>query len=430
MAKRENHLVVTDENGADSNVLAKSESEIRIEGRPIETPYYMKIYRKFRGGRFVSILALILFVLTMLTVYSSEITLENFKYLMKYLDINVITAPNEFQPVSYESGAEMDFAFYRGDFVVLTESTLNMYDQIGTLSVNAPMTTSTPTLAVSDQYLLAYDKGGYAYSVFNSFSLLYSTTMEYPISSAAVSDEGVYAVVSRNRNYLSVVYVYDKNFNLIDKIQKDKYVMSVDLTDDGKKLLVFSMYGDSVGEYCGELQIFNIETGTVEQTVPFTDQMPLKAVFNEKGGVSLLFSDHLSFYGEQLQPLASHISFDSNSASLFVLGDRFSAIAENENVVGYQSTVSMYGTDGTKLADFRVSGQLTEMIACGNQFYLLTSDKLYIGNTDGSMLTLDVDKDALGVITSDDGEMVFVCYSNRAYTVEIPEGDANDGNPD
>lgn len=428
MAKRNSDLIVADEKG--ETALSKKESEIRVDGRPIENPYYMKIYRKFRGARFVSILALILFVLMMLTVYSSEITLENFKYLMKYLDINVITAPNEFQPVSYESGAEMDFAFYRGDFVVITESALNMYDQIGTLSVNSPLTTSTPTLAVSDQYLLAYDKGGYSYSVFNSFSALYTTTMEYPISSAAVSDEGVYAIVSRNRNYLSVVYVYDKNFNLIDKIQKDKYVMSVDISDDGKKLLVFSMYGDTVGEFCGELQLFNIETSTVEQTVPFTDQMPLKAVFNENDGASLIFSDHLSFYDSNLQPLSSQVTFDGNSASHFVLGDRFSAIAVSENVVGYKSTVTMYGLDGAKIADFSVSGQLTEMIAYGDCFYLLTSNRLYVGSMDGSLKEIDVEDGALSVIASDDGEMIFVCYSNRAHTVDIPTEENDDDHSD
>lgn len=428
MAKRNSELIVADERV--ETALSQKESEIRVDGRPIENPYYMKIYRKFRGARFVSILALILFVLMMLTVYSSEITLENFKYLMKYLDINVITAPNEFQPVSYESGAEMDFAFYRGDFVVITESALNMYDQIGTLSVNSPFTTSTPTLVVSDQYLLAYDKGGYSYSVFNSFSMLYTTTMEYPISNAAVSDEGVYAIVSRNRNYLSVVYVYDKNFNLIDKIQKDKYVMSVDISDDGKKLLVFSMYGDTVGEFCGELQLFNIETSTVEQTVPFTDQMPLKAVFNENDGASLIFSDHLCFYDSDLQPLSSQVTFDGNSASHFVLGDRFSAIAVSENVVGYKSTVTMYGLDGAKIDDFRVSGQLTEMIACGDRFYLLTSNRLYVGSTDGSLKEIDVEDDALSVIASDDGEMIFVCYSNRAHTVDIPTEENDDDHSD
>ena len=426
MAKKRAELITTDNN--DQTALAQAgETEIRLDGRPSENPYYMRIYRKFRAARFVSILALILFVLTMLTVYSSEITLENFKYLMKYLDINVITAPNEFQPVSYESGSEMDFAFYRGDFAVVTESALNMYDQIGTLSLNVPLTMSNPTLSVSDQYLLAYDKGGYTYSVFNSFSQLYSNTMEYPISLAIAGNAGNYVIVSRNRNYLSAVYVYDKNFNMIDMIQKDKYVMSVDLSDDGKKLLVFSMYGDSVGQYCGELQVFNIDTGKVDATANFTDQLPLKAVFNENGGVNMLFSDHLCFYDSNLKPIVSRVDFDENAVSLFVLGDRFSAVAVSENVVGYKSTVNLYGLDGSPLCQYLVSGQLVQMRAYGDHYYLLTTEQLYIGNMEGELDSIDVERGAVDVITSEDGEMVFICYNNRAYAVKTEEEDSDDG---
>lgn len=391
---------------------------IAIEGRPTEDPYYLKISKSFRTARFIIILLLILFVLSMLTVYSSEITVENFKYLMKYMDINLITSPDEFKDLNYESGAKMDFGFYQGNFVAVRENGLSVYDQFANTVLETSHSMVSPYLTTSEKYILVFDRGSYTYSLMNSFSVLYTGSTEYPIAAGDVCDEGSSVIVSRNLSYLSVVSVYDSNFNLVGQLQKDKYVTSVDLSENGEKLAVLSMFGDNDGRYCGELQIYNVKKGEIEATVDYFDTLPLKVQFLSDGKVCVLFSDEFRFYTPSLEPAGAVAEFDGKAAKLYAIGDRFCAVAVSETGIGYQSKVNLFDTEGKPLAEYRVSGQLTKMTISGDRFYLLTTDRLYTGGLTGALSYIDVEKDGLDVFANESGEMLFLCYSNRARVLD------------
>lgn len=101
-----------------------------------------------------------------------------------------------------------------------------------------------------------------------------------------------------------------------------------------------------------------------------------------------------------------------------MIGDRFCAVAVSETGIGYQSKVNLFDTEGKPLAEYRVSGQLTKMTISGDRFYLLTTDRLYTGGLTGALSYIDVEKDGLDVFANESGEMLFLCYSNRARVLD------------
>lgn len=378
-----------------------------------ENPYYIKIANKYRILKYVTILITVVFAIVMLTAYGTDITAENFQYLIKDLDITTVSSSRDFDKVIYNGGTSSSFGIYKNELVVVNSGSTMLYRPSGAQSFNKTNDYYNPKLLVSDKYFMVYDRGdtSCSYSIYNSFAELHSGSYEYPITLATICDNGAYALVTRDSSNRSVVYVYSKDFKLRNEIKKDKYVIGAAIKDDGSKIALASVY-DSEGDYETELIVLNIGQEKPLFTVYEKGLMPLKAMWLSHDRICVLYTDCAIIYDSNGQR-SSEISLGGMQSLVFTMGEDMFAAVYNTTVVGYDKTVNIYDKNADLIYSSNLQGELICAKINNSKLYLLFEQELIeIDPENKEVKKGSVEPNAKDVVFYSD--TVVVCYSGFA----------------
>ena len=294
---------------AKDTALQKQEEEMSPEiyvdeaealGPTVYNEGYMKKAAFFRNLRYGIILVLVLFLIGMLNLYREEITIENFRYLLRNVNFELRIEMGETGSISYTSNDTNAFAIYRSSLAQISDRQIAIYDAGGRTSYTGTLSYQSPAICASDKYVLAYDRSGGSYSLYTTFSQAHSASTGYPITDADLADNGVYVIASRSKEYFGTVEVYNVSFQLMNKIQKNKYIASVDLSADGKMLLIASYY---VGDEGIETEIMTLAVDSDEPTLLFTIPgiLPWEAAWMEpnNGEFVLICEEGVKFFNSK-----------------------------------------------------------------------------------------------------------------------------------
>ena len=266
-------------------------------GPKIYNERYLKkasVYRYFRYGILILLVA---FLLGMLNLFKEEIPVENFRYLIRNVNFELRTELGEAGSISYDSNPLNTFAIYKDYLAQLSDRQIAIYDDSGRTSYTGSLNYSSPAIASSNKYLLAFDRSGGEYSLYTGFSQVHTASTGYPISDADLSDEGIYVIATRSKDYFGVVEVYSSSFQLMNKIQKNKYIASVDLSEDGETLLIASYYVGNSG-ICTELMALSIYSDTPSLLTTVEGTMPMEAMWISEDRFVLVCDRGVNFYDQ------------------------------------------------------------------------------------------------------------------------------------
>lgn len=343
----------------------------RKKGSSKKNIYYLNIAKRYRAVKFIILTVFIAYLLSMIAIFRNEITVENFRYLIKYLDTNSPEYTGETRRITYDPAADIQLGLFKGELAVVRGKSVDIYNMLGNLTLSYVINYAKPVLKVSKQYMLIYSQNESSYTINNIFSELYGESLDFPISGAAVSDSGSYAIITKTLEYRSAVYIYDKNFNRLAHVLKgDKLVMDVDISSDGNRTLVLSVYTLN-GEFYTELLMMR---SPYSETSQHTNIVPsscgVKCGFNAAGGYTVICDDKILFYsgGDEL---ISTYSYNNLVPLNFFLGDYYSVLAFNENIIGSNNNVYVFGSGGELLYKGVISGQITDIDGDSETIYFL-----------------------------------------------------------
>ncbi len=378
-----------------------------------ENPYYIKIANRYAILKYVSILLTLVFALTMLTAFSSDITPENFQYLLKDLDITGVLSGSEFDSVIYSGGSTSSFGIYRGELAVINAGSTMLYKPSGALSYSDTNKFYNPRLVISDKYMLIYDRGDttFSYSVYNSFAELHSERFEYPITLADLSDNGAYAIVTRDDSFRSIVYVYDRNFKLKNTVKKDKYVLSVSMSESGSKLAIASVY-DKDGSFETEIMVLGVSSYTPDFTIIEKGKIPLKSEWLTSGDLAVVYSDSAVIYSPSGVKRAA-IDLTGHSSHAFDLDSSLMVSVYNTTVLGYDKTVNIYDRNADLIMTESLEGELIKILPQKEKVCLLFEDRaVLIDTVSKEVKEAPIKPNAKDIAFY--GNTVIVCYSGGA----------------
>ncbi len=380
-----------------------------------ENKYYTRIAGKFKICKYITAVLALVFSVVMLTVFSSDLSSENFKYLIKDLDITGLISDGDFASVIYNGSADTEFGIYRGELAVISSGDTSLYSSNGALSLNSPNIFYKPKLVTSDKYFLVYDKGNTSFSVYNSFAELEKQKLKHPISGAALSDSGSYAIITRDDTYKGVLLLYNENFELLNEIRKDKYIISADITSNGTFLSMASVY-DKDGGLVTELMTVKVGGNEAEASIEINDSMPMKIKFLDNGNISVLFTDRFSVYDSGLTEIST-VKFESMISLMADVGDDIIAFSYNETLVGNDKAVLIYNGDGELITERNYSGELLKICSFDKTLFLMFEDRVVKYDTESEIeLVSSIAPNAIDLVFNTSG-LPIVCHSGNAEPI-------------
>ena len=285
----------------------------------VQNRYYESVSERLGMAQVIIYLLLLAFVVLSLLRNTNLITYRNLYYFVK--DFNASAEKVDVwntDSVSYPTDEHQSFAIYRKGLAVAGNTSVTVFTATGRQTVSQSISYRTPTAVGSGKYLLVYDLGGTAYSLYNSYTQIYAGKTTYPISGGTVSENGTYAIVSASDTHNSVVSVYSSNFKEINTFSKGGYVMDVAIDSKGETIALVTSANTS-GRFSTELLVCRAKSDQALATVTCSNSLALSCSFTASGVVGVLCTDGVYTYTERGALLNSY-SFDGDTVAASCVG--------------------------------------------------------------------------------------------------------------
>lgn len=213
---------------------------------------------RFRRAKWFVLLFLLIFVLLMLLFCKGSINYETFLFLLRDLDAEYHADTDAGGiGVYYDADTEMSCQVFKDHLIVIDTRQVSLYGLSGYRVFSYPHNYQNPSVAVSDDYFIVYDLGGYSFSLYNAVGLLHENNQfDFPILDATVANNGTFGILTQNQTYRSTVQVYDSSCELLASYHTMRYATRIKLNENATRIQIASVYIDSA------------ETGAQENGVP------------------------------------------------------------------------------------------------------------------------------------------------------------------
>lgn len=382
---------------------------------PRESVYYESLADIYRLTKYAVVLVFVIFISFTTIICRKDLRAENFRYLFKYIEVDPASSSANYRDIYYSSGSTSHFDFYKGDLVLAGDDMLKLYSISGKNILYSDIGLENAICDADGKYLITYYPGESTLSIFNSFSKLYEIDLDHPIVSASAGDDGSFAVITRDGDYRSAVYVYNSTFKHVYSLKSnEKYAASAAVSPSGKYVSVLS-YAINDGVYSRELSVRSISKDK-EMLVCKTDgKLPLKTGFFDEGQLFALYSDGISFYSVKFKE-NSIVSFDAPIQFYRVFGESI-AVITGETKAG--AVLHVYDSNGKEKFTQSFPFTVIDVHIIYDKIYLLASGSVY--RIDGGDISkADFSGSPKKMYVFDDGN-VMVCFSDHTALINDSE---------
>ena len=380
---------------------------------PAINKYYESVATAFRYAKFIVLFLTVIFVMFILSFFREEVSIENFQYMLKYItseDSSLITT----QKIHYPTSDSKALDLFAGDFVSAGTGGVSLYDTHGNTVLEIDDTFSNPVFTIGKKYGLCYDLSGYSYIVFNTFSKLKGEELDFPISDAVMADNGSYAILTKNREYRTVINIYDSDYDLISRVYKDKFTFDIDLS---QKQLLYVTAEALDSSYLTEVNVLNIKSESEIRVVSLYNEFPLAVKFIGDS-IAVITDKALRFYNSEFEEISAY-SFSSQSPGGFVFSDTYVMLYFEKNTIGSKNEIKLYSKNGEFLFSSMLSGKVNSLDINGEYAILYTNDLVHrINISDKTLVSSKIDTGAEKAMLQSDST-VLVCYKNYARLLDF-----------
>ena len=291
--------------------------------------YYATVSVGYKIMQRIIVLILAIFLVFSLITNFREITYDNLFYLLKDFSTAVDMESSNYDTLSYDSNTNHFFSLFRGGLTVVNSSNISVFTATGRRTMNIQSAFSSPCVESSGKYFIIYDTAGNTFSVYNSFSRIFTQTLAYPITGACFADNGYMAVITRDISHKSMVNVYNKNFKILYTVPSDKYAYDVDMSSKADRLAV-SYYGIGDGSGTSEIRILSLSTAQDLESITIAGEFLLKCGFISDSVFAVITNKSIRIYDKNFEEIES-VQYYNSAISGYSINEHGAAVSYTYN---------------------------------------------------------------------------------------------------
>ncbi len=384
--------------------------------KPSLDPYYSAVSGKFRIAKYITVILLVVFLLFSFAFMRDDITLENLRYLLKFISFTNTETSISAAKINYASGDPNRLELFIGDLCSLSPDGYALYDSRGNQIMAEDIKYASPVLKTSARFALCYDLDGTSFTVLNTFAKLYEGANDYPITDGTIADDGTFAIASSSREYRTAITLYSSDFTPITRIYKNDHLMGLEIKSDGTQLAVMTS-GAADGNFFTNIEL----------VVPGTDTILASRKLNGLGysfyytdsGYAIITDEGIHFLDGSFEILAydehpSQIAMSSSSG-------KYLSVVYSNGIIGNNYTLCTYDTSGRLVYSGEFDGKLIAVDSdeSGDYIFILTGTTLNrINLVNKKIASTTVISDAIDILVPS-FDTVLVALKNYAVTYEL-----------
>ena len=313
-------------------------------------------------------------------------------------------ASGEGFPLSISSAVGKNISTVGTDIAVLCQSTLMLYKSNGKQIYNRPHGFSNPAVSTSNYRTLVYDRGGKGYKIEKRGGTLIDSTAQNDIITAAICDNGAFALATRSSDYVCDVTAFDKRGN--QKMQwhsSDRQVVCLAVSDDGSFLGVGTLESKN-GKAVSAILLFRTGDGTLICDNSYENHTVVSLDFKGDCLVGIfdgmLCSVNTKGVKNDYDLQSAKVScFAQSSSAAAVTVEKYNDSANNQLMLFDKNLNLLYTTD--------IGAEAVSLSLSGNKAVVLSGEKVISFDSRGQQQkSLDAGTDARQIVSSSAGTAV------------------------
>lgn len=173
--------------------------------------YYRRASSVLKLVRFAVLLGFVVFAVFCIGFFKDNITVDNLRYLLKYLDLSAADNTPSDAEITLDNGSGVSYVLVGNDLAVLGKNGIGLYDFAGNKLYQYDMQLASPAVLSNGKTLLVYDTDGKDLAVFDAVSKVLEKHFDYDVKSASLNGLGSFAVITSEKTYRSGVVVFDRD---------------------------------------------------------------------------------------------------------------------------------------------------------------------------------------------------------------------------
>lgn len=383
---------------------------------------YVGTNSKIKKIRYAVITVLVITVAFALFFYREELTVENLRYLMKYVDVEPVTfGSGENTQINFESDSATVTGSFKKDLIVLTKSSVKIYDLSSKEIFRSDHSITNPALSVGERYFAVYDMGGKYIAVYNSFSKLWETTLNYPIYDVALDDKGNISVATTIDGHASALMAWDNRFEERFKWSSvDKYTLCTDIHSDGSSMIMAAgaLKSTADGDMLSSVITFSADSKEPLYVCDFASEMVVATKFNGEGNLVCLTDIAVRTLSPEGELLSEYL-FNSKALRKFEVCDEWTVLLLNENLAGRNHRMIIFDANGDTYMEKVINSEITDVCISKSHAFLLGVEDIIVADlSEKEMISYDSERSYRSVELID-RENIYLVYDSMAFAMGV-----------
>jgi len=355
--------------------------------------FYASVSAGYKISQRIIVIILVIFLLFSLITNFSQITYDNFFYLLKDFAAAADVESTNYDTLSYTSDPRNFFALYRGGLTVANPSRISAYTATGRQTINASVQFSSPIVESSDKYFVIYDISGTTFAVYNSFARIYKEDLEYPVTGACFAKNGNLAVMTRDIDHKSVVHVYNDNFKRLFTVpSSSEYAFDVAMDSDADRIAI-TYWGIGNGTGRITVDVYDL-SGKEVSNIIIDGEYVLSTGFISESVFSVVTDRAVHLYDKNFDELDDYYSYGGGTVTGYEVNEHGVAVAYTSNS---RNTAIVFDKSGNLVYNENIDNNIKDI----DLF-----DEFVFFRTDAGVMRVNISSFEEELLTSGQGEML------------------------
>lgn len=304
-----------------------------------------------------------------------------------------------------KSGFPLSFS---GEISMIAVSDLYVYSLVsGTVYINSfrggavadyILNYTDPMIKAAGRYLLAYDRQGSSFSLFEGKKLI--TKGETPdsgyIISGTVCENGRFTLSYRHSSAASAISYYKKNGEIISTATcREEHIISSDISDN-RKYIAFAAINSIKGELYTHVYLVNTATSENVADYKFSGTAALDCMFTSGKNIAVVCNNQRIYINVSRAEVTPKIA-EYPSTVVMRASDKNAntAVITKNAQSASEYTLTLYKYNNDILYQTDISSDINSISCFHKKVYAVTSNKLMLFNSSGSAKETELDASQL-----------------------------------
>ena len=307
-------------------------------------------------------------------------------------------------PVALAGGTPLTLQASNRQLAVLTDTNLSVYRTGGRQLLNVQHLLTSPILVSAGERLLLFDQAGRSLTAYLRESETAKLTTEYAITTAAIHENGLIAVVTGALQHIGQVSVYDASGQtmIFQWLSAAAHITDVAFSPDGNGIAVTCVESDKTS-LLTTVYFFRFDQAEPVAVAQLADMLPISTTY-KTDGVFVIGATYCAMVGQngsimQLTDYAgsSLLDFSNESAA--------GAVVVLEDYTHYNTSHTLiFDASGVLRAEFQATAGIRDVhYGSDSTVTLLDSGMLYVLSAEGELLFREeVSMQSVGAVKLED----------------------------